>query len=223
MTETLANFQAQLRSEDMGVRMRVLNLARVLSDSDRFTLAVEAIKDGNARIRYDAVSQMATLGHIDPNLSLEILVDRLMRDSENDVKAAAADSISALKLTAGFDDLITAFRATNDWMLQFSIIAALGELGDARALDLLADVLKSNHNDLVQIAAIGALGELGDPHGLDLLLPLVDSSDWQVRHRLAQAFANIGTPIAIAALEKLTADPAEQVSDIAKLLLKDGR
>jgi len=218
MTETLANFQAQLRSEDMGVRMRVLNLARVLSDSDRFTLAVEAIKDGNARIRYDAVSQMATLGHIDPNLSLEILVDRLMRDSENDVKAAAADSISALKLTAGFDDLITAFRATNDWMLQFSIIAALGELGDGRGFDLLQECL-THPTDLVRIAAVGALGDLGDARALPLLLPLVHDEDWQIRHRTAQSLYRLGGEPAKAAITGLLDDPISQVAEAAKVFL----
>jgi len=217
------SLRTSLSSEDFGERMRALTASRKLDLADRFELLNIASSDPSPRIRYDAVSQMANVGIYNLKASLIVLRDRLLHDSETDVRAAAADAIGALKLTEAFDDLANAYRRTGDWMMQFSIIAALGELGDARALDLLADVLRSNHNDLVQIAAIGALGELGDPRGLDLLLPLVDSSDWQVRHRLAQAFANIDTPIAIAALEKLTADPAEQVSDIAKLLLKDGR
>jgi HEAT repeat protein len=218
MTQTLAELQAQLRSEDMGARMRVLNLARGLSDSERFTLAVEAVKDGNARIRYDAVSQLANLGQVDPAASLEILLDRLLRDSENDVKAAAADSIGALKLTTAFDDLLTAFRASDDWMLQFSIIAALGELGDPRGFDVLQECV--NHpTDLVRIAAVGALGDLGDARALPVLLPLVNDEDWQIRHRVAQSLCRLGGEEAKAAITTLLDDPIGQVADAAKVFL----
>jgi len=137
-----------------------------------------------------------------------------------DVKAAAADAIGALKLTSAFDHLAHAYRHTNDWLMQFSVIAALGELGDVRGFELLANALSNNPNDLVRIAAIGALGELGDPRSLDLLLPLMDNPDWQIRHRLAQAFANIGTEQALASLKTLANDPTEQVAEIAKILLK---
>ncbi len=218
MTQSLAEFQAQLRSDDMGVRMRVLNQARVLSDSDRFTLAIEAVQDPNPRIRYDAVSQLANLGQVDPAASLQILLDRLMRDSETDVRAAAADSIGALKLTSAFDDLLEAFRSTDDWMLQFSIIAALGELGDTKGFDILQECL--NHpTDLVRIAAVGALGDLGDARALPVLLPLVHDEDWQIRHRTAQSLCRLGGTEAKAAITTLLDDPISQVAEAAKTFL----
>jgi HEAT repeat protein len=219
METNIDSLRASLNSQELGERMRALTESRKLEIADRFELVNIASSDRNARIRYDAVSQMATVGTHDLAASLVVLRDRLLHDPEIDVKAAAADSIGALKLTAAFDDLQNAYQGTNDWMMQFSIIAALGELGDVRAFELLVDVLTNNSNDLIQIAAIGALGELGDPRGLDLLLPLVDNPDWQVRHRVAQALSNIGTVEAIAVLQKLVTDPAEQVAGIAKLLL----
>ncbi len=209
----------QLKSEEYGERMQALVKSRNLSISDRFEFVSIGSSDRNTRIRYDAVSQLATIGNHDLDKSLEILRDRLLNDPEMDVKAAAADAIGALKLTSAFTDLEKVYKSTNDWLMQFSIIAALGELGDLRGFELLADALANNSNDLVKIAAIGALGELRDPRSLDLLLPLIDNPDWQVRHRLAQAFANIGTEQAIAALKKLTEDPTEQVAEIAKILV----
>jgi len=211
--------RSKLLSENYGERMDALTQSRNLSTAERFEFVCIASGDRNTRIRYDAVSQMATLGNHDLDKSLEILRDRLLNDPEIDVKSAAADAIGALKLTSCFLDLENVYKSANDWLMQFSIIAALGELGDIRGFELLTDALANNPNDLVKIAAIGALGELKDPRGLELLIPLVDNSDWQIRHRLAQALANIGTETAIATLKKLVDDPTPQVAEIANILL----
>ena len=135
-----------------------------------------------------------------------------------DVRAAAADSIGALKLTEAFEILIETYHTTGDWLLQFSIIAALGELGDRRGFEILAQSLQHN-NDLVKIAAIGALGDLGDPRGLELILPLVNNPDWEIRYRLTQALHQIGGVEAEAALTQLSQDPVAQVAETAKTLL----
>ena len=211
--------RSKLLSENYGERMDALTQSRNLSMAERFEFVCIASGDRNTRIRYDAVSQMATLGNHDLDKSLEILRDRLLNDPEIDVKSAAADAIGALKLTSCFLDLENVYKSANDWLMQFSIIAALGELGDIRGFELLTDALANNPNDLVKIAAIGALGELKDPRGLELLIPLVDNSDWQIRHRLAQALANIGTETAIATLKKLVDDPTPHVAEIANILL----
>jgi len=211
--------RAKLSSEEYGERMQALTQSRNLSTSERFEFISIASCDRNARIRYDAVSQLATVGKFDLEKSLEILCDRLLNDPEMDVKAAAADGIGALKLTSAYPDLAKIYNDTSDWMMQFSIIAALGELGDLRGFELLADALAHNEHDLVKIAAIGAMGELGDPRGLDLLLPFIDNPDWQIRYRLAQSLANIGSEPAIAALKKLAQDDTAQVAEIANILL----
>ncbi|MEE3715681.1 HEAT repeat domain-containing protein [Tumidithrix elongata RA019] len=218
MSEILDGFKERLNSDDLGVRMKALSDSRSLGVSDRFVLAAIASGDRNARVRYDAVSQLSTIGNQDLEKSLAILSDRLLTDPENDVRAAAADSIGALKLTAAFDSLKHAYETTNDWMMQFSVVAALGELGDPKGLELLTTALH-NPNDLVKIAAIGALGDLGDPAAIDLLLPFVENTDWQMRHRVAQSLGQLGGDRAKAALEKLAQDPAEQVADSAKLTL----
>jgi HEAT repeat protein len=213
--------RTKLESEEYGERMQALTQSRNLSTSERFEFISIASSDRNARIRYDAVSQLATVGKYDLEKSLEILRDRLLNDPEMDVKAAAADAIGALRLTSAYPDLARIYSSTGDWMMQFSIIAALGELGDLRGFELLADALNHNENDLIKIAAIGAIGELGDPRSLELLLPFIDSPDWQIRYRLAQSLANIGTEPAIAALKKLALDDMAQVAEIANLLLPE--
>jgi HEAT repeat protein len=228
MTVTLASLKQKLLSADLGDRMKVMGEGRVLPGAERFELACLAKDDANARIRYDAISQMSSLGQQDLDRSLEILRDRLLNDPETDVKAAAADSIAALKLTAAFEDLIRAYQSSGEWLMQFSVIAALGELGDPRGFVVLQAAL-DHPEGLVRMAAIGALGELGDPRALDLLLPLASHGDWDVRHRVAQALSQLIAQFdatqdprgdrAHEALKLLAQDSVPQVAEAAKALL----
>ncbi len=217
MTITPESARELIESDDYGDRIKGLNQLRQLDVAPAFELVQIAIKDSNTRVRYAAVSQFDTLGKQDLKLSLELLRDRLINDPEVDVKAAAADAIAALKLTDAFADLEQAFEKTSEWLLQFSILAALGEMGDPRAFELLAQALKSDNN-LLQTAAIGSLGELGNEEAIPLLIPFAENPDWQIRHRLAQALVNIGGENAESksTLEKLANDEVELVAQEAK-------
>lgn len=207
-----------LESEDLGDRLSAVNQMRHLSGPDAFALLKQAVEDRNARVRYAAVSQLSSAGHEDREQSLEILRDRLFRDSEMDVKAAAADAIGALQLTEAYPDLETSFHATEDWLLRMSIVSTLGELGDPRAFDLLKTAINSPE-PLVQGAAIGALGELKNQQAVPLLQPFAANEDWQIRYRVAQALGNLGGAEARAILEILNQDPMAQVAQMANLAL----
>ncbi len=215
MTITPESARKLIESNDYGDRIKGLNQLRQLEVAPAFELVQIAIKDNNTRVRYAAVSQFDTLGKQDLELSLELLRDRLNNDPEVDVQAAAADAIAALKLTEAFADLKQALEQTSEWLLQFSILAALGEMGDPRAFDVLAQALKSDNN-LLQTAAIGSFGELGDEQAIPLLIPFADNADWQIRHRLAQALVNIGGEESKSTLEKLANDEIELVAQEAK-------
>ncbi|MDX1978442.1 MAG: HEAT repeat domain-containing protein [Pseudanabaenaceae cyanobacterium bins.68] len=226
MTVTLASLKQKLQEAELGDRLRVMGEARILPLDQRFELACLAKDDVNARIRYDAISQLSSLGHQDLGKALTVLRDRLLNDPETDVRAAAADSIAALKLTEAFEELVAAFRDSNEWLMQFSVIAALGELGDRRAFAVLTEAL-AHPESLVRLAAIGALGELGDPRALPFLVPLAADQEWDVRHRVVQALgnlANLDDPVLDqgqiqALIQELSQDHAPQVADAAKALL----
>ncbi len=218
MSITPESVQTLLASDDLGDRLRGVNEIRQLDPAIGFPLLQNPLYDNNARVRYSAVSQLDTLGHQDLAASLEVLKDRLHNDSEYDVKAAAADAIGALKLTEAFPDLEAVYHGTEEWLLQFSIIAALGELGDPRALPLLATAMASTI-ELVQTAAIGAIGELGLPEGITLLRTAIADPDWQIRYRLAQALGNIGGAEAQVLLVQLAQDQDQKVAEQANSLL----
>lgn len=214
MSITPESVSALLDSHDFGDRLRAVNQIRQLDPSTGFTLIQKVLEDNNPRVRYAAVSQLSSLGHQDKSQAKELLRDRL-RDSEPDVQAAAADTIGALKLTEFFEELQHLYQTSSEWLVRFSIIAALGELGDLRALALLQDALGSQ-NELMQTAAIGSLGELGDDRAVPLLTPFAQNSDWQIRYRVAQALSRFDSPEARSTLELLAQDEMEQIAQEAR-------
>ena len=212
MTESI---DLLINSENKGDRINALNLIRALEPAIAFGYIKQLVTDKNTRVRYAAVSQLATLGSQDLAESFIILRDRLVNDPEPDVQAAAADSIGALKLTDAFDDLQNLYDTTPEWLVQFSIVAALGELGDPRGLKLLQTAL-TNETSLVQTAAIGAIGELGNPDGIESLIPFVTNPDWQIRYQLARSLRNLGGDLAARNLAILATDAIEQVAKEAQ-------
>lgn len=217
MTITPESVKELLGSADFGDRLRAVNQIRQLDPSIAYDLITTATTDAHPRVRYAAVSQLASLGTQNLPETAKILRDCLT-DPETDVQAAAADSLGALHLHEAFDDLQHLYHRSREWLVKFSIVAALGELGDQRAFPLLQDALSSD-NELVRTAAIGSLGELGDSRAIALLTPLARDPDWQIRYRVVQALGNLDGPEARSTLEQLTQDEVEQVAQQAKFCL----
>ncbi|NEP02993.1 MAG: HEAT repeat domain-containing protein [Symploca sp. SIO2E9] len=218
MSVTRESVQPLLNSDDYGKRLSGLNQLRQLEPSVAFELIVPLLTDSNTRVRYAAVSQMDTLGHQDLKATLVMLREGL-KDSEADVQAAAADALGALKLTEAFEDLQQLYNQTSEWLVKFSIVAVLGELGDPRSFEFLTEALNSDI-ELVKTSAISSLGELGDARAVPLLVPFATDPDWQVRYRVVQALRQLGGAQAHSTLEILAHDSFEQVAKEAQASLK---
>ena len=163
---------------------------------------------------------MASLGRQDLPLSLELLRLRWHNDPEMDVKAAAADSLGALQLKEAYDDLVTLYHSTDDWIIQMSIVAALSELGEPRAIELLEEAVKHD-TEIIQTTAISALGELGDPKAIPWIEEFINHPEPQTRLRVAQALGHIGGDAVRPLLEQLASDADAQVSERAKYCLEN--
>lgn len=218
MSVSPESVKQMLSSEDLGDRLRAVNQIRELEPAIALELVQIAINDRNARVRYSAVSQMDTLGGQNLPTALTVL-RRLLNDPEPDVQAAAADCLGALKLTEAFVDLQQLYHTTSEWLVKFSIVATLGELGDPRSFELLKEAL-TTEIDLVQTAAISSLGELGDKQAISLLVPYATNSDWQIRYRVVHALNRLGGTEAHSTLEALANDEVEAVAQEARNCLK---
>jgi len=219
MSPTPESVKQLLESSDYGDRLRAVNQIRELDPAIGYGLIRQACLDDNARVRYAATSQMDPLGRQSPADAFSILRNALLNDPEPDVQAAAADALGGLQMTEAFTDLQSVYEATNEWLVKFSIVAALGELGDPRAFELLTAALDSDIQ-LVATAAIGSLGELKDERAIPLLLPYVQADDWQIRHRVTQALSQFDTPEAKTALQQLSQDTSAAVADTAKQMME---
>ncbi len=218
MSITVESVQTLLSSTDYGERLRGINQLRELDRTTAFEMIQPMVRDANVRVRYAAMCQVSTLGAENLTRALEMLRVGML-DKEADVQAAAADGIGALRLVEAFPDLQQLYSSTPDWIVQMSIVATLGELGDPRAVELLESALNSD-TELLVVSAIGALGELKDDRAIPLLTPFAKNPDSQVRYRVAQAMSYFsGNADAIAVLKYLTSDPDSQVAEYAKLLI----
>ncbi len=221
MSVTPESVKELLSSDNLGDRLRAVNQIRQLEPTIAFDLVQTAIADRNARVRYSAVSQMDTLGGQDLSTALTVLRDRLFNDPEPDVQAAAADCLGALKLTEAFEDLQQVYNTTSEWLVKFSIVATLGELGEPRSFELLKEALASD-NELVKTAAISSLGELGDMQAIPLLVPYASNPDWQIRYRVVQALNRLGGSEVHSTILALANDQVEAVAQEARAGLKSG-
>jgi HEAT repeat protein len=211
---SIESVQQLLSSETFGDRISGLNRLRAYEPDIAFPLLKPLLKDKEARVRYAAVSMLDVVG-VGSETEALVLLRESLQDAEIDVKAAAADAIAGLKLAEAYPDLEALYRSTTEWLLQFSIIAAIGDLGEPRAFDLIAEALQSE-TELVRLSAISALGDLRDERAIDLLTPFLNDDDWQVRFRLAQALGRIGGEEVKPFLEKLLQDEQSTVADEAK-------
>jgi HEAT repeat protein len=216
-SHTPASALVLLRSEAFSDRIQGINALRELAAADAFPLLVPVLTDSNVRVRYAAVSLLASVGQVDLPQSLELLRAGL-KDPEMDVVAAAADAIAGLRLHDGYPDLRELYQENTDWVVRFSIVSALGELGDPRAFEILEHAIASEDVLLVP-AAIGAMGELGDPRAIPLIVSHVSNPDWQVRHRVVQALMRFNTPETKAALQILAQDTEGRIAEQAQQAL----
>ena len=130
--------KALLNSDDYGDRLRAVNQFRELDNDAAFELAQLAANDDNpGSVTPPSASYRALPTAIQPlwkrsssGHSLTIL--------KLDVQAAAADAIGGLQLRGIYDDLAAVYHSSDEWLVQFSIVAALGELGEPNAFPLLA-------------------------------------------------------------------------------------
>ncbi|WP_017327880.1 HEAT repeat domain-containing protein [Synechococcus sp. PCC 7336] len=219
MTESsVEEVAALLQSEDWGDRLKAVNQTRTLTGTDALKLLSQAAVDPHTRVRYAAISQIGTLKLDDPTAPLPLLRDRLLSDSEIDVRAAAAAAMGDLKQPEVLPDLLAACDRETEWLAVLSIIAALGELGDLAAFDRIQQAT-GDDNGLIRATAASALGDLGDPRGLDALIRLAAEEDWQIRHRACIALGKIGAGGARPTLETLADDDIEQVAQTARDIL----
>lgn len=109
-----------------------------------------------------------------------------------------APNVDKLREKKDVPGLIKALAA-RDTRIRDAAAFALGELGDARAVDLFLAALRSSHSD-ARLAAVTALGKVRDERAAEPLITALGDQYERIRQRAVEALAGMGDPRAERAL-----------------------
>ena len=144
------------------------------------------------------------LAYRQPSVAVDGLAE-LARSKDPKIRAPAVVLMGKLKYPQWADALLAALK-DEDATVRGSAAAALGEIGDRRAVEPLLAMLAADHAVFGQVAY--SLGKLRDARAIDPLLAAVRSDDAEIRHPAMSALGEGGfddpriVPMLIAAVTK---------------------
>ena len=125
--------------------------------------------------------------------------------------------INKLKARGDVKSLVKALNYQKYYYVRQAAAEALGQLGNARTVEPLAEALKDS-DDRVRRAAAEALGQIGDARAVEpLIVALKDSDSW-VKKRAVEALGKISDPRAVEPL--IVALKDSDVRDVATRALE---
>ena len=122
----------------------------------------------NAEVAMFAVQILSRIK--DPGSAQALLP--LLEHSDSNIAQAAIEALGALKAREAVPMLIRLLDA--DLWLQFAAVAALGEIGDSRAVQPLLEAIP---NEMLSEPAVEALGRIASPEALPRLLSVLADHD----------------------------------------------
>jgi hypothetical protein len=186
------------------------------SDPDAFGRNLRSIARDpteSIEIRNEAIF---ALTNMDDDITLGVLCI-LLGDSDSEIRKSAAWALSKIGAPSTINCLLAAIDDEDDGVSDWAI-RALRDMDDARALQGLADVLKSSR-PLEQVRLIRLLIERRSDILLRAIAESLSSADVRVRREAAWAMGVALFTPAIPGLEVLIEDEDEQVREYAKTAL----
>lgn len=143
---------------------------------------VKLLLDANEEVRNFACVMLGDIGNREAVCNLIVA----LQDSDANVCHSAAEALGKIGDRSALFALIELLKG--DFWVQYSAIAAIGEMRDYRAVPHLVDLLD---NELLAGAVADALGKIGDPRALHPLGSILPSPDPEVAGHVAKAMMDI--------------------------------
>ncbi|MBI5682315.1 MAG: HEAT repeat domain-containing protein [Deltaproteobacteria bacterium] len=148
--------------------MAIEILERLGKDAEQSVIALLNEKDDDI-VKF-ALDILGNIGN--PALSPHLIP--VLNHPNKNVRAAAVNTVSKLKVFSAAGCLIDMLKDNDEWV-RFSVIEALGSLGSPDMVDRLLDAVKNY--DMSKIAAIDALSHLAQAKDLKKIMSVISSLD----------------------------------------------
>jgi len=154
-----------LASSDWIVRMHAAKALGRIADADTVLSMMPLLQDKVKAVRVEAASALAHIGRA----AVPCLLDAL-QSREWLVKLHAIEALGKMKASDTVEPLLFVLFNDPDTAVRTDAVRALGDIGDARAVDFLLTAL----NDLdVRPMAVEALGKIGERRAVPALIDIV--------------------------------------------------
>ena len=182
--QTVRHLVPILKDESEYARRAAVEVLNEVGDANSIKHLLEAIKDSDWWVRSRAADALGKIGG--PRVVDAVL--QLVRDPDEDIRRTAIEILNLTKDERAVDYLLLATR-DNDWWVSERAVDALAEIGCARALPRLIEMLQGSARSVP--SAIRALGKLGDARVINVLLPQLARPEKEIRVETMQALARI--------------------------------
>ncbi|MFH1465607.1 MAG: PilT/PilU family type 4a pilus ATPase [Pseudomonadota bacterium] len=200
-----------LRSHDAEVRRMAVDVVRKtrVSTEELWPRLFELLADEDWWVRERVTDAL-----------IELAGERLipyfvafLQDPRAPVRLSAVEVLRRLKSPKALGALVRAAGEDGDWWVRERAMAALAEIGDARAAPYLVRIALKEAG--LRIAALAAIQELGTPEAAPQVARLLRSRDAEVRLAALRCIEKLGERGVAAEVAALTADPDTAVRKLA--------
>lgn len=202
------------RTEDADVREIALRALARIADRRAVEPLVQALKEAESWLAPRIADILVRHGEpvVDPMIAFLQLQER------HPARAWAANMLGELRAERAFPVLVAALKDLDDEVRAKSA-AALGKLGDRRAVTYLMDHLLSDPAPFVRARIAGALGQFADQEVIERLVRALGDPAWWVRMRSVEALEQIG-PSSESPLKVALDDPDPEIRIRAAVALE---
>jgi HEAT repeat protein len=166
----------------------VLEALGAAGDSRALVPVLGLLDDDDDAVRLEAMMALRPLLAGDPR-GADVLIERLS-DVELEIRVLAAEYLGLMRSTRAVPKLVGLATPGNKPRLRAASIDALGEIGDARAIDVLLDLLEEGPAEL-QGRAANALIYIADQGSVKRLLALAEDERTASRHQVVRALGGV--------------------------------
>jgi len=203
-----------LRSRDVNVRRLAVDIAAKVGDKggELVPRLLRYLRDEDWWVRERVLDALVELAG--KNLTQHLV--EYLSDPSDVVRRYAVGGLVRLKDPRALGALVRTAMSDEDWWCREQAVEATAEIGDARAIPYIVDIL--GKQPAMRVACLAALGRLKADQAAPTVAALLSDDDVDVRLAVIRFFSEINDPRAAPLLANCESDPSAEVRLAAREL-----